>query len=151
MASARRIAVGARPQRKRRDMLSSSGFGGSSAVGRPPTASGSSAIPQIGHGTGSFSRTSGSIGQTQTSSPPGGGAGGGASFATPPGPDLGYAPGSAENFARHLGLQKNQRSPPCSSCPPFGAFGFTSIPQTGSIANQRSASKRVRQESEQNA
>jgi hypothetical protein len=151
MARARTAAAGNSPQRKRRDMLSSSGFGGSSAVGIPPTTSGSRAIPQIGHGTGSFSRTSGSIGQTHTTSPPTGAAGGAACLGVPPGPCSRYRSGSAANFARHFGLQKKYRFPACSSCPPFGALGFTSIPHTGSTANQRSgsASKRARQASEQ--
>ena len=46
--------------RKRRVMSSSSGFRTGPAV----TASGSSAMPQRGHGTGSVSRTWGHIGQT---------------------------------------------------------------------------------------
>ncbi len=149
---ARTAIVGPRPHQNRRFIRSSSGFGGSSADGTPPIASGSSAIPQIGQGTGSFSRTSGSMGQTHTISAPAG-AGGGDPFGIPPGPCARNVPGSAENRARHFALQKKNRRPACSSCPPFGAFGFTSIPHTGSTANHRSGSdsNRARQVSEQKA
>ena len=151
IASASTARAGASPIRNRRVMFASSGLGGSSAVGMPPTTSGSSAIPQIGHGTGSFSRTSGSIGHTQTTSLPGGGAAGAAAFGIPPGPWRSCEPGSAENFARHFRLQKEYRRPACSNSPPLGAFGFTSIPQTGSMAMNwiGSASNRARQRSEQ--
>jgi len=54
------------------------------------------------------------------------------------------SPGEAENLARHFWLQKYQVRPWCSRVPPLGALGFTSMPQTGSIANQRSGSARKR-------
>jgi len=105
MARASSATVGASPHQNLRLMLASSGFTGSSADGNPPTTSGSSAMPQIGQGTGRLSLTSGSMGQTQITSPPGGAAGG-AALAAPPAPRERKLAGSAENFARHFGLQK---------------------------------------------
>ena len=105
MARASSTSVGGSPHQKRRVMLASSGLGGSSALGRPPTTSGSSPMPQMGQGTGDFSRTSGSMGQTQTTSAPGGAAGG-AAMAASPGFRARTPAGSAWNFARHFGLQK---------------------------------------------
>ena len=115
-------------------MLVSSGLGGSSALGSPPTTSGSSPMPQMGQGTGDFSRTSGSMGQTQTTSAPGGAAGGGGGGPAGPGGRARKVAGSAWNFARHFGLQKYQVVPRCSTWPPLGALGFTSMWQTGSSA-----------------
>src|SRR5439155_12848010 len=57
---------------KRRLISRSSVFGPESSVIRR----GSSAMPQIGQGPGSFARTSGSMGQTYSTTPLGGGASG---------------------------------------------------------------------------
>src|ERR1044072_8787067 len=84
---------------KRLDMSSNSGLGRSSNV----TIFGSSAMPQIGHAPGAFSRTSGSIGQTY-------------STVAPVGTVVGVvarcaggtrnAAGSLRNFTKHPGEQK---------------------------------------------
>ncbi len=126
--------TGTSESQKRRVMFSSSGFL-SLKMGIPPTTSGSSAMPQIGQGTGSFSRTSGSIGQTQNTSAPGGGGG---ELSIPFGPPARKAPGSAANRSRQRVLQKWKVVPPCSWLPPRGANGFTSMPQTGSFARKAS-------------
>ena len=142
-------SAGTKESQKRRVMFSSSGLR-SSASGIPPTASGSSAMPQMGQGTGDFSLTSGSIGHTQTTSAPGAGTGG---DSIPLGPPERKDSGPALNLSRHRMLQKWKAFPPCSWLPPRGAKGFTSIPQTGSFARKASgsASKRSRQPSPQNA
>jgi hypothetical protein len=73
------------------------------------------------------------MGQTHTTSAPGGAAGC-ASLGMPVGPPARNFSGSAWNFARHFMLQKWKVWPRKSQLPPRGAFGFTSMPQTGSRA-----------------
>src|SRR5512140_1080412 len=106
IAIARSASAGPSPAQKRRLMLASSGLGGSSALIAPPSTNGSSAIPQIGQGTGCSSFTSGSIGQTHQTFAPAGTAGGASGAAAPPVFAARYFSGSALNFARHFGLQK---------------------------------------------
>ena len=142
-------STGTKESQKRRVMFSSSGLR-SSASGIPPTARGSSAIPQMGQGTGDFSRTSGSMGQTHTTSAP---AGGGGRLSIPFGPPVRNDSGSARNRSRQRMLQKWKAFPACSWVPPRGAKGFASIPQTGSFARNASgsAANRSRQASAQKA
>jgi hypothetical protein len=129
-------STGTKESQNRRIMFSSSGFL-SAAMGMPPTTSGSRAMPQIGQGTGSFSFTSGSMGQTHSTSDPGGGGGG---LSIPFGPPVRNDPGSCANRSWQRIEQKWKAFPSCSKLPPRGANGFTSMPQTGSFARKRSGS-----------